>query len=57
MGEAGAYQYEWFIAEYYDFNPLCAARRDVGFYLPSPLADDSPEMVFVAEKQGSLADV
>jgi SAM-dependent methyltransferase len=33
VAKADAYEYESFVAEYYDFNPVCAARKDVGFYV------------------------
>ena len=42
MARAGVYENEAFVAEYYDFNPVCAGRKDVGFYVDLSRAAGGP---------------
>ena len=42
MSQAGLHEYEPFLAEYYDFSPVCTARKDVGFYVDLARAAGGP---------------
>src|SRR5713101_8221913 len=42
MSAPGVYEYEAFVAEYYDFNPVYASRKDVGFYVELARASGGP---------------
>lgn len=42
MSAPGVYEYEAFVAEYYDFNPVYASRKDVDFYVELARASGGP---------------
>ena len=42
MNQTNSNEYESFVAEYYDFNPICAGRKDVDFYVDLARAAGGP---------------